>query len=334
MPQDATRRILALTRKPDSPSFEQRVLRYIEPLAERGIEVSWRVIPRKRAQQRRMLDEAGTYDAVWLHRYLLPPLHARRWRAAIRRLVFDFDDPLTFTAKRGGAPSLSRRIKFASTLRRCDGVLAASPHLAGLASPYFPDPTVLPMAVDLPDPPVVPAAAAGSSKVPTQLLWVGSRATLPFLDGLGLVLARLREARTNVTLRLVAHEPREFGALRVDYRPWSPEAQDAALRECDIGLCPMPDTPWTRGKCPYKVLQYMAYGLAWVGAAVGENVRVAGENRGLCAATDEQWIEHLTRLVDTPAKRTAMGAAAQAYIREHHDRDTLTGRLADFWRRA
>jgi len=94
--------------------------------------------------------------------------------------------------------------------------------------------------------------------------------------------------RPGVRLRLVGHEPIAFGGIEVDFRPWSPGEQDLALRECDIGLCPMPDTPWTRGKCPYKVLQYMAHAMPWVGSAVGENLRCgrgarrAGHARAVC----------------------------------------------------
>jgi len=150
-------------------------------------------------------------------------------------------------------------------------------------------------------------------------------------------LGRVAGLRPGVRLRLVGHEPIAFGGIEVDFRPWSPGEQDLALRECDIGLCPMPDTPWTRGKCPYKVLQYMAHAMPWVGSAVGENLRAAGapdgpDTRGLCAATDDEWVSALLRLADNVELRKRLGSAGRAYVEGNHDRGVLADRLAEAFR--
>src|SRR5690606_13466323 len=146
--------------------------------------------------------------------------------------------------------------------------ITASEHLAEIARRYCDRVMVVPMAVDAPASVVQIARRPG----PLQLLWLGSRATQSYLDVIAPVLAELGRRRPDVMLRVVGHEPVEFGPLKVDFRKWSPQEQEAALRQCHVGLCPMPDTVWTRGKCPYKVLQYMAYGMPWVGSAVGENI--------------------------------------------------------------
>jgi glycosyltransferase involved in cell wall biosynthesis len=178
----------------------------------------------------------------------------------------------------------------------------------------------------------LPARPAGPT---VELLWLGSRATQPYLAALGPALAALGRDRGAVRLRLVAHAPARFDPLPVDHRPWSPQEQEAALRECHIGLCPMPDTLWTRGKCPFKTLQYMAAGMAWVGSAVGENVALAGPAdapRGLCAAGERGWAAALQRLVDDAALRAELGRRGHAYARAHHERAELAERLAGFWR--
>ena len=183
-----------------------------------------------------------------------------------------------------------------------------------------------------------------------EMLWLGSKSTQRFLRELAPALAEVGRLRPNARLRVVGHEEFAAGPLNVDFRRWSPAEQELALGECDIGLCPMPDTPWTRGKCPYKVLQYMAAGMAWVGSAVGENLVSAGENRGqtpisqtksvsvpdfprgLCAASDEQWVQALTRLIDDAALRRSMGASGLVYVRRIHEREMLADRLAEILR--
>lgn len=327
-------RILAVTRKQTSASFEQRIANYVQPLRAHDIHVTPRPLPHSWSGQWQALAEAKHYDGVWWHRHLLSPLLLPRLRLCARRLLFEYDDPLTYSARAGGRPSLVRRIRFAAMLKRCDAALAGSSDLAELARPYCQQVVIHPMAVDLPE--AVPDREPADK---VELLWLGSRATQPYLE-----LIRPALEQLEVTLRLVAHESMTFGSIRVDFRPWSPQEQNAALRQCHLGLCPMPDTPWTRGKCPYKVLQYMAYGMPWVGSAVGENLvtcgiapgRAAagaghdwgGGTRGLCAATTEQWLNALRRLIDDHHLRRRMGQAGRIYVEREHNRSTLTKRLA------
>jgi glycosyltransferase involved in cell wall biosynthesis len=263
-----------------------------------------------------------------------------------------------------------RRIKFAWTLRRCDGAIVASRYLADLAGRYCPQAWVVPMAIDLPcSTGILPVSGASSSvsslaqqqqqqqqrrhgqdahateerhgqdahATQVQLLWLGSRSTQKYLREIAPALAEVGRLRPDARLRVVGHEEFAAAPLNVDFRRWSPGEQELALGECDIGLCPMPDTPWTRGKCPYKVLQYMAAGMAWVGSAVGENLVSAGaadgpDPRGLCAATDEQWVSALTRLIDDAALRRSMGASGLVYVRRIHEREMLADRLAEILR--
>jgi glycosyltransferase involved in cell wall biosynthesis len=386
--------IIAVTGNLQSASFQQRVLAFVEPLARRGIDLTCEVMSHRRGERKVLLGKIGRYDALWLHRVLMPPWRMNRWRRAARRIVFGFDDPIMYSTHGRG---LMRRIKFAWTLRRCDGAIVASRYLADLAGRYCPQAWVVPMAIDLPagcgagvspacavrGAGVSPACAAdilsasgmparagnaGNSedaggttathegKMPAthadkmsashegetpssqvQLLWLGSRSTQKYLREIGQALAEVGRLRPNARLRVVGHEEFAAGPLKVDFRRWSPGEQDQALGECDIGLCPMPDTPWTRGKCPYKVLQYMAASMAWVGSAVGENLVSAGaedapDPRGLCAASEEQWVSALTRLIDDAALRRSMGASGLVYVRRVHEREMLADRLAEILR--
>src|SRR5690606_9907218 len=116
--------------------------------------------------------------------------------------------------------------------------------------------------------------------------------------------------------------------LQVDFRQWSHAEQDTALSECHVGLCPMPDSLWTRGKCPYKVLQYMAAGMPWVGAGVGENLITAGDAkrgdaRGLCANDTSDWVAAVESIISDPQFAARMGTAGHDYVQRHHSRAAL-----------
>jgi len=329
----ANLRVLAITRNAGSASFEQRVLAYVDRLAERGIQVRWEVMPRSwfgRGAQRR---RAREFDLVWWHRYLLSPLSAWAWRRSARKIVYDFDDAIMYRSRgTGPKPDFLRNFKFTRWVGRCDAALPASEFLAKHARACCANVTTIPMGVDLPAQADRPAGPDG----PVELLWLGSRANFRYLAELRPALEDLARRRGGARLRVVGSQPLEVDGLHVDYRPWSPQEQDLALGQCHIGLCPIPDTPWTQGKCPYKVLQYMAHSMAWVGSPVGENLIAAGpagpEARGLCAAGHPQWVEAMERLIDDADLRRRMGQAGRAYVQARHSRDAIADRLAATFR--
>lgn len=326
--------ILAVTRKPDSASFEQRVLNWIDPLEASGLRIEPRTWPKRGKARTALLAEMKNADAVWWHRNIVEAPTAKRVRAAAKRWVIDFDDPLSFSSRRGGRPSWTRRRRFAATLRRVDASLVGSRTLADMAGSFGHPVEVVPMAVDLPE--VVPDRPPRNEK-PVTLLWLGSGSTQPYLRELTEVFKQL-DPNAALTLRIVGGSPMEFpgSGVRVDHRIWSPQQQELGLREADIGLCPMPDTLWTRGKCPYKVLQYMGWGLPWVGSAVGENLVAAGGGpsaRGLAVESTAAWVQAITHLADNAALRRDLGHHGRAYVQRVHARTALAEQLAAFWHR-
>jgi len=321
-------RVLVITRKPNSASFEQRVHNHIKPLRDLGVEVDVQVYPQSILDQFKIMAMGKRYDVVWWHRHLLPRLLLWWLRRCSRRLVYDFDDPLCFSTREDGH-SFMRQRRFAALLKTCDAAMVGSHYLYDLAHKYCDDVNLIPMAISLPPPPPPPPRSSSNG---IELLWLGSESTQKYLESIRPALEKIGEIRSDIRLRLVAHRPMEFGKLPVEFVQWSPETQEKALLEANIGLCPMPDTPWTRGKCPYKVLQYMAYGMPWVGSAVGENLASAGEpgspeQRGYCASNIEGWVQSITVLADD-AQRDQLGVNGREYIAQHHERKSIAQQIA------
>jgi glycosyltransferase involved in cell wall biosynthesis len=323
-------RVLAITRKPHSSSYEQRIHNYIEPLKAHSVEVDFCVYPKTIKEQIEVLAKGSDYDVVWWHRHLLPRFQLWLLRRKAKRLVYDFDDPLCFSTQEDGKSYIRQR-RFAALLKKCDAAMVGSHYLRDLALEYCDNVHLIPMAISLAH---LPARRTSDSS--TELLWLGSESTQKYLESIRPVLERVGELRPDIHMRLVAHRPMRFGKLPVEFVQWSPETEEAALLEADIGLCPMPDTPWTKGKCPYKVLQYMAYGMPWVGSAVGENVVNAGEvgtsgQRGVCASDVEGWVQAIMGLVDDP-QRLRLGENGRKYIELHHEREAIAKLIANVLR--
>jgi hypothetical protein len=116
----------------------------------------------------------------------------------------------------------------------------------------------------------------------------------------------------------------------VENVPWSLEDEARLLAECDIGIAPMPDTPFTRGKCGFKVLQYMAAGLPVVTSPVGVNAEyVEPAVTGLHARTPDEWVAAVKRLADDAALRERMGRAGRRRAEEEFDFGVLQPRFVE-----
>ncbi len=175
-------------------------------------------------------------------------------------------------------------------------VIVGSNYLAEWARQFNDNVHVLPIGLDIRD--------YGINEVPPKdgairLVWVGSRSTLGYLCLIDPVLDRLVARFAHVKLRVIGDEFPLAGRMSVETMPWSREARRFGLATADIGLAPLPDDPFTRGKCSFKVLEYSASGLPVVASPVGTNAEyVLNGTTGYLAADERDWVECLTRLVE------------------------------------
>ncbi|HYG25777.1 MAG TPA: glycosyltransferase family 4 protein, partial [Caulobacteraceae bacterium] len=160
--------------------------------------------------------------------------------------------------------------------------------------------------------------------------WIGSPATAHYLAPLEPVLSELAE---ETGLRAVAIGA-TVGSL-FEVVPWSEDGEVEALADLDIGVMPLADSPWERGKCGYKLIQYMAMGLPVVASPVGVNTTIVrhGEN-GFLAANDDEWRTHLRALASDPQLRETMGRAGRRMVEETYSLQVQGPRLARLMRQA
>lgn len=246
-------------------------------------------------------------DVIYFQRPMVefPISIIERAAARGRRSVFDFDDAIFLGLGYG------RKIK--NIVSFVDHVVTGNRYLADVAA--VPEKTtVIPTVVDTDRFKFHETRDRRGKDV--VIGWTGLRGNYPQLLT---ALPALRRAieRTGAQLLLISNgePPRELLDLGARYLPWNAATEVDDLAQIDIGLMPLPDTPFTRGKCAFKLIQYMAIGRPAVASPVGANCEVVTHGvDSYLPETLEGWEEHLVQLVEDPDLRTRVGAAGRARI--------------------
>ncbi|MDN3690573.1 glycosyltransferase [Cyclobacterium jeungdonense] len=153
---------------------------------------------------------------------------------------------------------------------------------------------------------------------PVTIGWIGSPSTLKYLDALLPVLERLSQ-ELDITLLLINGKKKPAYLGKVQIIPWTEEGEAEALLQMDIGMMPLPDNPWEKGKCAYKLIQYMACGLPVVASPVGMNKEVVSHGvNGFLAQTDAEWIAALSQLIRDWTLRKAFGEKGHQLVMENY----------------
>ncbi|MDE2303988.1 MAG: glycosyltransferase family 4 protein [Gammaproteobacteria bacterium] len=308
------------------PSFRHRMQTLVPALHAAGWEVRCERFPSGRYgvrtwERRGLLRWA---DVSVLHQIKLSAIEARLFATFSRHRVFDFDDAIYVRKPRrlGEPPDESpwRRRKFEATCRLADEVAAGNQVLAEAAWTAARAVTILPTSIDAGAYPLAPstlgAAAAGG---PVTIVWIGSPENLVYLELVRPALARLAARDPRVRLRVICSRFPEWPEIPVERVSWSSEGEAAALAESQIGIMPLTDDAWARGKCAFKLLQYMAARLPCVASPVGANTEaVIDAVTGYHAYDDHDWERRLGELVASRELRERMGAAGHAHVERHY----------------
>lgn len=271
---------------------------------------------------RRVADLAATrrYDTVLIVREAFPigpAVIERLVRRLAHHVVFDFDDAIWL-------PAVSRENRIAAWLKHpmkthgivslVDRVIAGNAYLADYARQSAREVVVIPTTIDT-DAYQPPERPKRGSPV---LGWSGSRTTSDYLDALAEPLRRVQSELGVDILTIGAPEWRAEG-LRVEARPWSSSTEVALLRELDVGLMPLTDDPWSRGKCGLKALQYMAMRSVAIVSPIGVNNEIIRHGvNGLHAVTNEGWYAMIRKACTDADARQRLGDNARTTVEDRY----------------
>lgn len=335
----ANKNILFLTISgKDGASSRYRVYQFLPHLEKAGFSTA--VMPPARKpggigkllagmrEESGFLRAASASDIIFIQKRLFCKGFINRLARLGKPIVFDFDDSI-FTSPSGDWSMLTRakvagRLK--AILRAADLVITGNRFLAGYAAETGASSVeVLPTAVD-----VSKYVVKVHENRPVVLGWIGSSVNHRYIDMLRGVLPALSRELPGMKLLVVSDKDYRMDGVTVENRRWSEDTEAADLLDMDIGLMPLADDVWTRGKCALKALQYMACGLPAVCSPVGANVEVVEDGiNGFLPADDAGWLSCIRELTASHGKMPAMGGSGRARVVEKYSTDEVGSRLVE-----
>lgn len=277
---------------------------------------------------------ARKYDGLWLQYELFPYAPAFMETLALSNgtsLIIDLDDAIFHQYDQHKSPFVRALLggKLKPLLRRADLAICGNPYLEAYAVQFCRRTEIVPTVVD--------TDAYGPAEMirpETQVTigWIGSPSTWRYVEPLAPMLSSLAE-ELNLKVVIVGAGPQKVTPPRFEFHPWSEASEISLIRSMDIGIMPLPDEPWARGKCGYKLIQYMACGLPVIASPVGVNAQIVEEGiNGFFARTPADWVEAIRRLACDADLRRAMGRNGRRKIQSSYSLAVHGPRLAGMLR--
>ena len=325
-------KVAAFTGGGNVPSARYRIRQYINRLAKEGVDISEFAAPlggyppKNRiirplwgiatlATRLPGIMQSYRYDLTLLQREMLSTFLTLEPLTKRPRLL-DVDDAIW----------LNRRDDFAMRLaQQCDGIICGNAFLAEQFNQWNPSVTIIPTAVDADRYKQVMAVEE------PVIGWSGTSGGFKYIYTIESALVEVLEKIPGAKLRIVSDAMPSFHKIpksRIDYIRWSPENEVHAIQGMAVGIMPLEDSLWERGKCSFKMLTYMACGVPVVVSPIGMNVEILSHgNVGVGAQTEEDWVGALAFLLEDAGRRIEMGKVGRQVVLEKYSVDVLAPKL-------
>lgn len=310
------------------PSSRYRLFQFLESFEQAGWQYSILPAPERNPKKRlaylfRLFPLAISHDVIYIQKRMLPYWVMRVLQLTRHRLVYDLDDAVYLRT--------NYRHKVERMIRMVDVAIVGNSTLANYARSLNREVVVIPTVVD-----TIKCKAISSPRHPGDdriiIGWIGSdpnrgdfTTMKPVFDWLGEQYGR------RVVFRSIGTRPLDIDTcLELEFIQWTLEHYQSELKKFDIGIMPLADTPWNRGKCGFKLIQYMAVGTAAVASPVGVNQEIIEEGvNGYLAQNVDEWQEKLSFLIEDDVERDQIGNAARKRIESEYSVGSVFPLLLD-----
>ena len=310
-----------------------RVEQYFPYLNAYGVETIWQPIPKSLGKRLEIYRDLSCYDVIFIQRRLLSPIEFYHIRRKARKIIFDVDDAIMFRSSSSSRQkSLGRMWKFKYMVMNSDTVIVGNRFLKDQVIRYVDSNkvTLIPTTIDIN---FYPKKKEFSNKGRTILGWIGTQSTLKYLKDLDPIFESLAERFNQINLKIVCDEFYDFQTIPVIKKRWSLEEENDDLVSFDIGLMPLRNDLWSRGKCGLKIIQYQCVGLPVVCTPVGINRDIVRDGyNGFWATTSREWVEKLSILIEREDLRKEMGANGIRIVEREFNIEVTSEKLLSVFR--
>ena len=299
-------KVAFLVRSMQDSSSRYRALQFVPFLKEKGVDLFVLSRQRRWRDNRKLYNTLDQYDLVVIFRRVFTLVEFWYIRRKARKVIFDFDDAVMYRSSGSMPPtSFSRRLRFRYMMKRVDAVIAGNKFLKSEVLRYNDKVVIIPTAIDLSHYSIKEAAD------PTKHVtigWIGSNSTLGYLKPIISAIEKIHQRHPDVRFKIVCDNFPDNLNMPVIKKRWTSEEEEADLRSFDIGIMPLEDDLWSRGKCALKILQYYGVGLPVVCSPVGVNREIVKDGvNGFWARDEREWEEKLETLIEDERLRKQMG---------------------------
>ena len=339
-----------------SPGQRYRLEQWSPILEERGVEITYEPfedeqlhsmiykpgmlgkklnrVSRRFLRRLSTVRKARDFDVVYVFReaaLLGPPFFERLIYQSGVPMVFDFDDAI-FVSYRSPSNGYLSYLKFAgktkSICRMAAHVMVGNPYLAEYARQVNKNVTVIPTTIDTTKYRPLPKLESDTLVIG----WTGSYSTVQHLNTIRGALQKLAKLH-RYRLRVIGTPAYEIEGVDVEAMPWKSDTELQDLSHIDIGVMPLPNDAWSKGKCGLKALQFMALGIPTICSPVGVNTDIIQDNEnGLLADSEDEWVEKMGRLLTSPEMSERLGNAGRATVEERYSAVTQAPRVYEIFR--
>lgn len=336
---------------PMAASTRYRLGQYVPGLAQQGIDLQihhllgdeylrrrfnggafpWGYLLRSGWDRLAELGGQKSFDAAMLHCELFPLMPGWVEQMLLPRpYIYDFDDAF-YLKYRSGKLGVMRPLlgnKFDTVMQGAAAITAGNNVLAEYARGQNTNTHLLPTVVDTDR--YVPAQR--SPRDVFTVGWIGSPSTAPYLAELVGPLSQIGR-ESPVRLVVIGGKAPSIPNISVEEIAWSEENEVALINTFEVGVMPLPDHDWARGKCAFKLIQYMACAVPVIASRVGANIDVVQSDCGFLATSEQEWVDALRFLRDQPGRRQEMGEAGRERVEQTYSLHRNLPALADVIRK-
>jgi glycosyltransferase involved in cell wall biosynthesis len=248
-----------------------------------------------------------------------------------KKIIYDFDDAIWLTDKTKESffgRSIRWRSKVSMICRWSYKVSCGNEYLKKYASRFNVNSILNPTTIDIENHHNRSLTQVQKDKDRIVIGWTGSHSTLKYLYHLEKVLQQIQSQFPEVDVMIIADKVPAMKLKRLIFKSWSKESEIQDLMLADIGIMPLPDDEWAKGKCGFKALQYMALEIPSVISPVGVNREIiVNEMNGFLCSKEEEWLTTLERLILNSSLRTSIGKAGRQTVIERYSVISNSGKF-------